>query len=376
MAVDQLTKKGDEALLDKDYDTAISLFNSALEENPKAFQALLKRATAFQRLKNFNEAKKDLTDALQVALDRGKRSDMGLTYFKLGMVHYAEKKVALALENFEKAKEYDCHDATLETWLVKAKYDVDKLKSKAEASSDNTARTEAPQVQGNSAPSQLEPSSHIDTINKHAPLKIKIRDDWYQSSNDVIITIFAKNIREDQLKIDFSSSSVSISFPSGDNSEYNYNLDPLYGKIDPKESKYKVYGTKLEISLRKEQPIKWSSLEQSESAATLTNPTIMSQANSGSAASVYPTSSKKAVNWSNFKVAEDEAEDSSENDFFAKLYKDNDEDTRRAMMKSYVESNGTVLTTNWSEAKDKKFETSPPEGMVAKKWGEQSKNQK
>lgn len=376
MAVDQLIKKGDEALLDKDYDTAISLFNSALEENPKAFQALLKRATAFQRLKNFSEAKKDLTDALQVALDRGKRSDMGLTYFKLGMVHYAEKNVASALENFEKAKKFDCQDATLETWLVKAKYDVDKLNSKPEGSSDKTPSSKASQVQETSAPSQLEASSHIDTINKHAPLKIKIRDDWYQSSNEVIITIFAKNIKEDQLKIDFSSSSVSISFPSGDNSEYNYNLDPLFGKIDPQESKYKVYGTKLEISLRKEQPIKWSSLEQSESATTLTNPTIMLQASSASAASVYPTSSKKAVNWSNFKVADDEAEDSSENDFFAKLYKDNDEDTRRAMMKSYVESNGTVLTTNWSEAKDKKFETSPPEGMVAKKWGEQSKNQK
>jgi suppressor of G2 allele of SKP1 len=83
---------------------------------------------------------------------------------------------------------------------------------------------------------------------------------------------------------------------------------------------------------------------------------------------VYPSSSKKAVNWSNFKVDEEDEANASENDFFAKLYKDTDDDTRRAMMKSYVESNGTVLTTNWDEAKQKKFETSPPEGMVAKEW--------
>lgn len=45
-----------------------------------------------------------------------------------------------------------------------------------------------------------------------------------------------------------------------------------------------------------------------------------------------------------------------------------DEDTRRAMMKSFVESNGTVLSTNWSEVGAKKIDCTPPDGMVAKKW--------
>ncbi|KIY00770.1 uncharacterized protein Z520_03435 [Fonsecaea multimorphosa CBS 102226] len=42
--------------------------------------------------------------------------------------------------------------------------------------------------------------------------------------------------------------------------------------------------------------------------------------------------------------------------FFKKLYASADEDTRRAMMKSFYESNGTALSTNWSEVGSKKVE--------------------
>ena len=56
------------------------------------------------------------------------------------------------------------------------------------------------------------------------------------------------------------------------------------------------------------------------------------------------------------------------NSFFQKLYKDADPDMRRAMMKSYVESNGTSLSTSWSDAKDKSYQTEPPDGVEAKKW--------
>ncbi len=39
------------------------------------------------------------------------------------------------------------------------------------------------------------------------------------------------------------------------------------------------------------------------------------------------------------------------------------------MMKSYQESGGTVLSTNWEDVGKKKVEVSPPDGMIAKKWG-------
>ncbi|KAH9909691.1 SGS domain-containing protein [Xylariomycetidae sp. FL2044] len=86
----------------------------------------------------------------------------------------------------------------------------------------------------------------------------------------------------------------------------------------------------------------------------------------------YPTSSKKGPkNWDKFSdEEEDEKESGDVNSFFQQLYKDADEDTRRAMMKSFVESNGTSLSTSWSEAKGKTYETLPPDGADAKKWDE------
>ncbi|KAH8664424.1 SGS domain-containing protein [Xylariales sp. PMI_506] len=84
----------------------------------------------------------------------------------------------------------------------------------------------------------------------------------------------------------------------------------------------------------------------------------------------YPTSSKSGPkNWDNMDLdVDDEADAGNVDDFFKKLYEGADPDTRRAMMKSYVESNGTSLSTNWAEAKDKTYDTQPPDSMEAKKW--------
>jgi suppressor of G2 allele of SKP1 len=60
--------------------------------------------------------------------------------------------------------------------------------------------------------------------------------------------------------------------------------------------------------------------------------------------------------------------DSTLNSFFQKIFGDADEDTKRAMMKSYQESGGTTLSTNWDEVKKAKVEVKPPAGAEWKKW--------
>ena len=82
----------------------------------------------------------------------------------------------------------------------------------------------------------------------------------------------------------------------------------------------------------------------------------------------YPTSSRGGPkNWDNLDVDSDE-EESDVNSFFKKLYKTATPEQQRAMMKSFTESSGTSLSTDWDDVKGRTVDAVPPEGVEAKKW--------
>ena len=83
----------------------------------------------------------------------------------------------------------------------------------------------------------------------------------------------------------------------------------------------------------------------------------------------YPSSSRTGPkNW-DAVVADEEVEDSKDvNFFFKNLFKNATPEQQRAMMKSFTESNGTSLSTDWNDVKDRTVETVPPEGVEPKKW--------
>merc|ERR1712080_4616 len=89
--------------------------------------------------------------------------------------------------------------------------------------------------------------------------------------------------------------------------------------------------------------------------------------------SACPTAAAK--NWDRVAVdlekelGDDKAEgEAALNEMFQKIYADSSDETKRAMNKSFSESGGTVLSTNWNEIKEGKTEVKAPDGMEWKKW--------
>ncbi|KAK9457514.1 SGS domain-containing protein [Dipodascopsis uninucleata] len=191
----------------------------------------------------------------------------------------------------------------------------------------------------------------------------KIRHEFYESDSNVTVSVFVKNAPKDA-QVEIGSDFFSITFKLANASDFLFELNNLKGQVIPESSTYKILSTKIEIRLQKAEPgVKWGSL-------------ITKEESSSNVSSSYPTSSKKgAKNWDKLvdELSEgrgdpiEEAGDGAAA-FFQKLYADADDDTRRAMMKSYVESNGTALSTNWQEVQKEKMKVEPPAGMEAKKW--------
>jgi len=82
-------------------------------------------------------------------------------------------------------------------------------------------------------------------------------------------------------------------------------------------------------------------------------------------------------NWD--KIVEEETKgekldgEESLNKVFQDIYSSGTEDQKRAMMKSYLESGGTVLSTNWEDVGKGEVKGSPPDGLEMKKWSDLNK---
>lgn len=119
--------------------------------------------------------------------------------------------------------------------------------------------------------------------------------------------------------------------------------------------------------MQKEEGVRWSALESSEN-----NIPNKSAAGEDSSTKKKPSSSHYTKDWDKLahQIQEDKEEGDAElNQLFQQIYSDGSDETRKAMMKSFSESGGTVLSTNWKDIGEKKVEVKAPDGMEYKKWG-------
>jgi len=219
-------------------------------------------------------------------------------------------------------------------------------------------------------------SSNGDGRSTSAVKDPKIRHEWYQTDAEVVVSVFIKNVKGANFDTEIQTRSLSLSVKLPTGADVIFDLDPLSHDVVPAQSSARALSTKIEVKLIKAKPgIKWHKLEGEDDEST------SMQASSNRTGPSYPTSARHKTNWD--KLAKEAAEEESKlpdnkdpnsggevelNRLFKKLYADATDDQRMAMMKSYSESSGTSLSTNWDEVKKGKVQTQPPDGMYAKKW--------
>lgn len=380
--------RGKQLIEEKKFEEAVLAFTSALNESPTSPVYLTQRALAYQRNKQYPEALADANAAVVHAHKRAKKELIVDAQVRRGVILYNLERYGDARAVLDIVKRMNKDVKEVGTWsaliaskvkalgedhekmqvTVKEVPDLDMEALKVGESGPTTSAT-------NGAASAPSPAPVAQT-----PVD-KIRHDWYQNNQNVYLTLLAKGVPQDKAVVEITERSMSISFPvAASDATYDFSLDPLYAPVNVEKCITRVLPSKVEIILAKATPgQKWNALESSEPVAETTTQAESSNADSAARAvftasapsgPAYPTSSKSGPkNWDKFGEDDDEDDGDATNAFFKKLYKGASPEVQRAMMKSYTESNGTSLSTNWEEVSKGKVETLPPDGMEAKPWG-------
>ncbi|XP_072119603.1 protein SGT1 homolog isoform X4 [Mobula birostris] len=311
---------------------ALEELNAAVEQDLDVAEYYCQRAYANILLQSYKEVLKDASKALEL------KPNYALAYLRKGIAEYHLKMYHLSMESFTRGQELDAENANFNTWIKTCKENLDSM-----AQQDGNTEEQTP---------------------KHQTATRKIKHDWYQTDSHVIITIMIKNANKDDVKVEFAEKSVSASVKLSSEEEYNLKLNLLH-PIIAQCCAVKVLGTKIEIKMKKTEAIRWEKLEGIAPDVKHFMPEQPQP---------YPSSSHYTKDWDKLvmEIKKEENEEKPEGDaalnqLFQKIYADGSDEVKRAMNKSFTESGGTVLSTNWTEVGKKTVAVNPPDDMEWKK---------
>ena len=240
---------------------------------------------------------------------------------------------------------------------------------------------------------------------------------YYQNDKFMTVSILEPNVREDDLTVDIEPQELLVIMKKG-GKEFTVICGPLFREVDVTKSKVVIKDEKVLVKLKKLEIYDWPELidtkpDKSKKSTIISNkkkkistetPTSAETATAAStdpaatptqdkvppdaaaAAATAPTSSSKPKlnrpyashkDWDSIeKTIEEEEEketpqgDAAMNKLFQQIYANASDDTKRAMVKSFQTSGGTVLSTNWDEVKETDYEKdrTAPDGVEWKDW--------
>ena len=199
--------------------------------------------------------------------------------------------------------------------------------------------------------------------------ELKVIYNWIQTGTNITVDVTSNhNLNAYDIKIN----KKSIEFIDKKEGALKYSINLTNG-IVPEKSSYKITSAmKCKLELQKEvENFNWVNLEVNKDDNSLNNP------KDKVVHGYYPSSSKVKKDWSQLdkEIDEQEKEDATKDGnegmwrLFRDIYAKGNEETRRAMIKSFQTSGGTVLSTNWNEVKDKDYEGKDrPEAPQGQEW--------
>ncbi|KAF9535454.1 SGS-domain-containing protein [Crepidotus variabilis] len=197
------------------------------------------------------------------------------------------------------------------------------------------------------------------------------RHEFYETDEKLTLSIFDKGADPTAVNINFEPR--KFTYTHGDKTLV---LEPLKGQIDADASDFTVGKVKVEVRLIKRAQGRWGALT-GDAPDPLSSTPLPQQTSAPTSGTRKPHKNWDGITTSILSSEKEKTTDqdpnvggdSTLNGFFQKIFADADEDTKRAMMKSYSESGGTTLSTNWDEVGKGKVEVKPPQGSEWKQWG-------
>ncbi|KAI0296167.1 SGS domain-containing protein [Russula brevipes] len=198
-----------------------------------------------------------------------------------------------------------------------------------------------------------------------------IRHEFYETDERLTLTVFDRGADPAHVNVTFQPRSILY-----ENGDKNLDLQPLKGQIDPERSNFVVGKVKVEIRLVKAAQGRWGGLigdapDPLANSSSASTPATKAGTTLPQARKNWDSVTKTILDSETAKTSADDPNvsgDSTLNEFFQSLFSNADEDTKRAMMKSFQESGGTALSTNWEDVKKAPVPIKAPAGSEARKW--------
>lgn len=393
---------GDSYYVDENYQEAVESYTNVLsatssssstEESPSSWLARSHRCAALFHLEQYSRSLEDARICCSETAKKNNEIDarcFEAVHYRRGMAAFEMNLMEESKQAFETARttslliESDATTTTKtdETRLSKYNNWLEKCNAKLLNSQQQHAVKEGKKL-------TLEP---VAVEKKNCAPERMPKYQYYQSDTFMTISILQANIKEEDLKVDFQLDHLTVIWLN----KFTVICGTLFDAVIVDKCKVKIQAEKVLIKLRKREKGDWHELfgsgarrkESKEDKEVGESGKVDDGADNSDApvvkvkdvpvvdkATVRPYASTRdwdAIERDLKKDEENEKPEGEEamNKLFQQIYGDASDDTRRAMVKSFQTSGGTVLSTNWDEVAETDYEKErqAPKGQEWKNW--------